>query len=456
MPAAMNMFLNKLNLDNLSSLLYKISSSMNWTAGNTKAFFGLGICLMLLMGGCKSQKGSTVSTPVQNPELSPALLADSYNWFALDLFKQMEGNSENMIFSPYSISTVLAMCYSGAGGATAGQMAEVLYFPPKGDSQKGDNFPQGEINPSVKNLSEQILSSDTLEGTDINLANAIWAQKGFGFLPEYIDGLGKYYEAPLTEMDFVGEDNREKSRQEINAWVEENTRQKIKDLIGPGVLDASTRMILTNAIYFNGQWQWPFDKNMTVPSLFHTSSTKSQMIDFMHLNKAIPYYEDEDVQAIMLPYKEGSLSMMIILPGPVEGWEMISRVIDYERLKKMKSQFETKEVHISLPKFSTELKTNLKKELTSMGMDKAFGMGADFSGMNGELDLFIDEVIHKAFIEVSENGTEAAAATGAIISLKSALRDEPEIFKADHPFLYLIRDQQTGSIIFMGRLVNPS
>ena len=185
------------------------------------------------------------------------------------------------------------------------------------------------------------------------------------------------------------------------------------------------------------------------------SSTKSDMIDFMHMNRALPYYKDEDVQAIMLPYKEGRLSMMIILPAAVEGWELISPVLDYERLKRMESHFETKEVHISLPKFSTELKTNLSKELTSMGMDKAFGMGADFSGMNGKKDLFIDEVIHKAFIEVSENGTEAAAATAAVISLKSALR-EPEIFKADHPFLYLIRDQQTGSIIFMGRLVNPS
>ncbi len=408
------------------------------------------ICVSLMLTGCKSQKKATETSQVPLSEVTTSLLAESYNRFALDLFREVQGNSENIIFSPYSISTVLAMCYSGAGGETATEMAEVLYFPPKGE------ISQNNIDPAVKILNDKILSSDTLEGTEINLANAIWAQEGFGFLPAYIENIEKWYDAPMTEMDFLNDASREEARQEINGWVEENTRQKIKDLISQGVLDASTRMVLTNAIYFNGQWQWSFEKNMTRPSLFHMNSAQSDMIDFMHMNKAIPYYEDEDVQAIKLPYKQGRMSMMIILPGKLEGWELLSRLIDYERLLKMESGFETKEVSLSLPKFSFEMKTNLSKELSSMGMEKAFGMGADFSGMNGKLDLYIDEVIHKAFIEVSENGTEAAAATGAVISLKSALRDEPEVFNADHPFLYLIRDHETGSIIFMGRFVKPS
>ncbi|MCK4747998.1 MAG: serpin family protein, partial [Bacteroidales bacterium] len=249
--------------------------------------------------------------------------------------------------------------------------------------------------------------------------------------------------------------NREESRKRINRWVEEITREKIRDLIEPGVLDANTRMVLTNAMYFNGQWMWPFDKQLTSPSIFHVSSRESIMTDFMHLKKTLSFYEDEEIQAIKLPYRNERISMTIILPRSVEGWEMISRVLDHERLATVESQFESAEVHVSLPKFKSELMLNLKNELSAMGMSLAFSRDADLSGMSGEKNLFIDEVLHKAFIEVSENGTEAAAATAAVIGLKSALREEPARFNADHPFLYLIRDQQTGCIIFIGRLVKP-
>ena len=215
-------------------------------------------------------------------------------------------------------------------------------------------------------------------------------------------------------------------------------------------------MVLTNAIYFNGKWRWPFDENLTAPSIFHVSSQESVRTEFMHLNKTLAYYEDEEIQALRLPYRGERLSMTILLPKSVDGWQMISRVLDPERLDRVESQFTDTDVAVSLPKFTFELKLNLKKELSSMGMNLAFERGADFSGMTGEKNLFIDEVIHMAFIEVSESGTEAAAATSAIIGLKSALRENPVIFNADHPFLYMIRDHQTGCIIFMGRLVKPS
>jgi len=403
------------------------------------------VCVGLAAVACKSQKQSVEGSYTPDSSLSPESLAEFNNQFAIDLFKQIHSNSDNLVYSPYSISTVLAMTYSGADGKTADQISEVLYFPP---AVKSD--------PGFKLLNDKILSNDTMPGTEISLANAIWAQENFGFLPEYIQNIEKWYDAALTEMDFTKKDAREASRQRINNWVEENTRKKIKNLIGPGVLDANTRMVLTNAIYFNGKWMWPFDKSRTAPSIFHVSSQESLITDFMNQTRTLPYYEDEEIQALRLPYRNDRISMTIILPRKADGWKLASRVIDNEGLAQVESQFETTEVQLSLPKFSFELKLNLRKELTDMGMDLAFSREADFSGMNGEKNLYIDEVIHKAFIGVSENGTEAAAATAAIISLKSALREEPVRFNADHPFLYYIKDHQTGCIIFLGRLVKPS
>jgi serpin B len=407
---------------------------------------GLALCLVLLLGGCGSQKKSAgTGRSSANKAYDAAELAGAGNRFALDLFRQVQPEAGNMVYSPYSISTVLAMCYSGAGGETARQMSEVLYFPPAGQLETAETV-----------LRKEILSGDTLPGTEISLANAIWAQQDFDFLPEYLDNISEVYDAPLTKMDFINGEARENSRQKINRWVEEHTRSKIRDLIAQGVLSENTRMVLTNAIYFNGKWKWTFDPGATHPSIFHVSPRETRMTPFMNMTRTVPYYEDEEIQAIRLPYRGDRFSMTVILPRTPEGWKMISRVIDLERLDKVETHFNPAEVSISLPRFRSEMKMDLRRELVKMGMDLPFGRDADFSGMTGEKNLFIDEVIHKAFIEVSESGTEAAAATGAIMSLKSAYRTEPLRFNADHPFLYCIREQRTGCIIFLGRLVRPA
>ncbi len=405
----------------------------------------LGICIIPVLSNCKSQKKSTEEASYTASGYSSTSLAEASNQFAIDLFRQLQENSDNLVFSPYSISTVLAMTYSGAEGRTAEQMREVLYFPDA-----------SQLNPAEKELNDRILSNDTLEGTEISLANAIWAQENFEFLPEYIENIQNWYNAPITGMDFTQEVSREENRIKINLWVEENTGHKIKDLIAEGVLNANTRMVLTNAMYFNGNWMWPFDKHMTASSIFHVSSKESIMTDFMHLTRTLYYYEDDEVQALRLPYRNERISMMIILPKSIMGWKLISRVLDYERLSLVEAQLNQVEVNVSLPKFTSELQFNLRNELSGMGMDLAFSRAADFSGMSGDKSLYIDEVIHKAFIEVSESGTKAAAATSALIGLKSALSKDPVRFNADHPFLYLIKDHQTGCIIFLGRLVKPS
>jgi len=266
------------------------------------------VCVGLAAAGCKSQRQSVEGSYKPESSFNPEILAESCNQFAIDLFKQIHSNSDNLVYSPYSISTVLAMTYSGADGKTADQISEVLYFPPA-----------GRLDPELRLLNDKILSNDTLPGTEISLANAIWAQENFSFLPGYIKNIQKWYDAPLTEMDFIKEDAREASRQRINNWVEKNTREKIKELIGPGILDASTRMVLTNAIYFNGKWMWPFDKALTAPSIFHVSSSESLRTSFMNQTRTLPYYEDEEIQALRLPYRNDRISMTILLPKTVDG-----------------------------------------------------------------------------------------------------------------------------------------
>ncbi len=398
-----------------------------------------------MISACRSHKITSRHADIQTSKYTIESLAESNNLFAVDLFKQIQSKSENLIFSPYSIGTVLAMIYSGSGGKTAAEMSEVLYFPA-----------QELLDPVESTMRESMQATDTMQGTDFRLANAIWAQEDFSFLPDYLARVEKYYDAPLSLMDFVETSNREESRKKINHWVEEKTNNRIQDLIQPGILDASTRLVLTNAIYFNGGWMFPFDTAATFPSLFHTSKQESIKTDFMHQTRSYPYYEDEEIQAISLPYKNNRMVLMVILPKSIEGWRLISQVINYERINLVISGMGTREVQLALPKFRSELQINLRQELTSLGMGTAFSRHADLSGMTGEENLYVDEVIHKAFIEVNEIGTEAAAATAAIIGLKSSLRDDPVRFNADHPFVFFLFDRQTGCIIFTGRLVKPS
>ncbi len=408
--------------------------------------------ILLSLGGCHARK-----KVVKEPGVKEGLetrqassygvpeLAGAGNRFALDLFRKVQGSRDNLVFSPYSISLVMDMVYSGSSGETARQMREVLYLP----------GPE-EVDPAAAELRLEILAADTLAGIEILLANAVWAQLDFRFLSTYLANLQQNYGASLSGVDFISETGREESRTRINRWVEENTREKIRDLIQPGVLDARTRMVLTNAVYFKGDWKWAFDEALTAPSLFHVSPRQSLETDFMHLRRTLPYYEDEELQAIRLPYRGEGFSLTILLPGSVEGWRMISRVLDDERLLRLESGFKPVVVRLALPKFRMEQKFDLGHELAGMGMDLLFTMKADLSGMTGEKNLFVDKVVHQAFIELSETGTEAAAATAATISLKSSLQDKAVIFRADHPFIFLVREEKTGSIIFLGRLMKPS
>jgi len=362
------------------------------------------------------------------------------------LYKKIGTKDENLIFSPFSITSALAVTYAGARGNTASEMSSVLYFPEE----------QALLHQAFDAINDSIMLTDNEKGTTLNIANGLWVQEGYSLKEEFIDLAEEDYLATVEQVRFDTPSDQEKSRQQINKWVEKKTENKILELIPPGVLNALSRLVITNAIYFNGNWEHPFEESKTTPSLFHVSSKKSVSTPFMHQKEVIKYYEDDEVQAIELNYKGEKSSMVILLPKETEGWKLIGNILTIDRLEIILSGFEFKEIDMAIPSFTYESSYNLKEKLMEMGMEISFSMEADFSGMTGEKDLKIDEVLHKAFVEVNESGTEAAASTAVIMALKSAYETKINRFIADHPFFFFILDKSSGSILFMGRFIHPA
>ena len=294
-------------------------------------------------------------------------------------------------------------------------------------------------------------------GYQLSVANALWGQKGYGFLQEFIDLTKKYYGAGLREVDFVSAVEREKARKAINAWVEKQTKDKIKELIQPGVFTRLTRLVLTNAIYFKGDWASKFKEENTKPAPFYVTEEKSVEVPMMYQKGQFAYTEGEDAQVLVLPYKGDELSMLIVLPKKPSLLPSIERELTLKNLKVELERLRKQEVKVYLPKFKITWGVfKLNDILKAMGMKDAFSLPpADFSGMTGRKDLFISHVLHKAFVEVNEEGTEAAAATAVVMDRESAPAPPP-VFRADHPFVFMIRDNRSGTILFMGRVTNPA
>ena len=378
------------------------------------------------------------------------------NEFALALFARLREDQGNLFFSPYSISAALAMTYAGARGDTQTQMAKILHFPtvpsekvpPKPVMQQGQfHSAFGEV---VKDLNQRAKKGNY----DLAVANALWGQKGYGLLGDFLKLIEKEYDGRLSEVDFVIA--TESARKTINAWVEEKTKDKIKELIKPGVLDAMTRLVLTNAIYFKGNWARQFKKDRTREAPFTLLSGQKIDVPMMNQTDKFGYMEDEDFQALELPYVDNELSMIILLPKETDALPEFEKTLKPENLSQWLDKIHRREVIVSVPKFKMTSQFSLASVLKSMGMTDAFSAtAADFSGITGGRDLFISAVIHKAYVDVNEEGTEAAAATGVTMRLTSVGPSETPVFRADHPFLFLIRDNQCGSILFVGRVMNP-
>lgn len=371
-------------------------------------------------------------------------VAPADNRFALDLYAKLKDDDGNIFCSPYSISTALAMTWAGARGTTAEQMAKVLHF----------ERPAAEIHADFKRLIESQNEAGKKGNYELSVANALWGQKGYGFLKEYLELVENNYHAALREVDF--DHAIEEARQTINQWVEDKTKEKIKDLLKPGTLQQGTTLILTNAIYFKGQWILQFKEEKTKDEPFTLLDGKQIDVPMMNQTDRFGYAEDDNVQVLELPYTGDDLSMVIVLPRKTDGIGELDKMLTAEKLNGWLAKLPRQKVIVSIPKFKMTCEFSLAKILESMGMPDAFSRAADFSGMTGKQDLFISAVIHKAFVEVNEEGTEAAAATAVTMMRATAMPPKPDpVFRADHPFIFMIRDMKTGAMLFLGRVMNP-
>jgi serpin B len=373
--------------------------------------------------------------------------------FAFDLYQALKNTDGNLFYSPHSISLALAMTYAGARGDTEHQMADTLRF----------TLPSRQLHPAFNWLDIELgKRGEGAEGKDeggfrFNIVNAIWGQKDYEFLSEFLDILAENYGAGLRPLDFIKAP--EESRITINNWVSEQTEGRIEDLIPQGLIDTWTRLVLTNAIYFNAAWQYPFEESMTKDGPFYLLDGSKVTVPMMKQTEHFGYTEGEGYQAVELPYDGRKLSMVILLPRK-ENFEQFEGSLDYQLVDSLIKALEYQRVSLTMPKFEFESEFRLKETLAAMGMPDAFVWPiADFSGMTGNRDLFIGDVIHKAFVSVDESGTEAAAATAVVMLPTAGPPEEPEEaveVTVDRPFIFLIRDIETGAIVFVGRVVNPN
>jgi serpin B len=409
---------------------------------------GLAACAQPAAGSVlQSDKPRITSPAVDKADLTA--LVEGNSEFAFDLYQVLKGNDGNLFYSPYSISMALAMTYAGARGDTEAQMADTLHFL----------LPQDRLHPAFNSLALELASrgegakGKDNEGFRLHIVNAIWGQKDFPFLSAYLDLLAENYGAGLRVLDFMKAP--EQSRVTINDWVSEQTEERIKDLIPQGAIDELTRLVLTNAIYFNAAWQFPFNEDATSPGDFFLPGGDRITVPMMRQTESFGYAGGDGYQAVELPYDGSELSMVILLPeqGLFASFEAS---LSGQRVDSIIQQIGYQRVALSMPKFEYESSFGLKQSLNALGMEDAFlPDAADFSGMDGRQDLFIQDVLHKAFVSVDEAGTEAAAATAVIVGTTS-VPPEPIQVKIDRPFIFLICDIETGTILFVGRVVNPN
>ena len=375
-------------------------------------------------------------------QTAPERQGDSANYkFAVELYGQLGKTPGNLFFSPSSISTCLSMAQAGARGTTASQMAQVLGLS-KGQTSNAQPF--------------QIVHGNG--PIELNEANGLWIQAGYSFLPKYLGLLSRDFGAAVRQADFVHDPAA--SAGMINHWVADQTKGRIQEVVSPSSFDEYTRMVLANAIYFKGAWAAKFESGATrVQPFTLADGTKVQVPLMTHIDH-LKYIGNEGFQAVEIPYNGGTISMVVFLPRKTDGLEQLEAWLTPAFLASWLERLQPKDVELYLPGFKLESSFVLNKHLQQMGMSNAFSLpGADFSGIDGTTKLCISSVFHKAWVEVNEQGTEAAAATALIAATSSAAsepRPRPPVFRADHPFLFIIRQVRSGRILFMGRLSNPT
>ncbi len=378
-----------------------------------------------------------------NEQANERVLVQDNSVFALDLYQNLGASEGNIFFSPYSISTALAMTYGGARGNTEKEMEKTMHF----------TLPQGKLHAAFSDLQDKLKRVQESGQVQLLVANSLWPHAEYTFREAFLDLVRKNYDTEITAVDYGKQ--TETARKTINRWVEDNTREKITDLIKPGVLDALTRLVLVNAIYFKGDWASQFNRKNTRDMLFKLSPDNTAKVPMMYQKGRFGYWADEEMQVLEVPYAGELLSMIVFLPTKVDGLSRIEKKLDVERLRHWTGRLREQEVDIWLPKFKLTCDFRLDRVLRALGMVDAFTNNADFSGMDGTESLYISAVLHKAFVDVNEEGTEAAAATAVAMQLTCAPMESRQ-FRADHPFVFLIRENRTDSILFIGRMADPT
>lgn len=410
-------------------------------------FISAAICAVAF-NACGAEVNAALS---EIPEEKLTEMTMQANDIAFSFYKQKAANKDkNFFFSPYSMRSAFAMAREGAKGDTAEEMNKVFSFP-------SDN---AEMRLAMQAMGEAV--SQAAKGSKFSDANSFWANKKYKFLNEYTSSLKKNYKAAAENVDFAND--TEGARKKINSWTSSKTNGIIKELFAEGSLDPLTRLVLVNAVYFKGTWKEAFGKNATFEADFYLNSGEKSKADLMrHEDEThFPYAQKENAQFLAMPYKNGGdssgtgLEMMVILPADKKSFEKTEKELSSSYIAEVRKEMSREQVRVFLPKFKFSSTHELNDDLKAMGMPLAFSDKADFSGMTGDNELKIGTAIQKAFIDVSEEGTEAAAATAVAMTLKAVAIARPSyIFRADKPFIFLIRDVKTGLILFMGKVENP-
>lgn len=412
------------------------------------------IGVVLMSGVLGTVAAGVTHVKSQGDDLS--MLVTGNNDFAFDFYQRTAaGNDSNLIFSPFSISQAFGMLFAAGRSDTEQQIASAMHY----------TLPQDDLHPAFSALNADLGSRKTPDAASegerlqLTIANSLWAQQDFPLRDAYIELMNTYYDGGLNLMDFVRAP--EQARETINAWIEDQTENKIEDMIPPGTIDSDTRMVLVNAIYFNGSWLYPFQEYATQEDSFTLLDGTTTTVPMMAQQESFRYTAGNGFQAIELPYFGGDIAMLIVLPDEGEFATMQSR-LDGAQFDAIRSAVSSQDIMLTMPRFEFETSLNLRVALTAMGMLDAFDpQNADFSGMFDPAavagNLFVTAALHKAFISVDEAGTEAAAATAIVMGITSApIQQEPIMLRLDRPFIYAIYDQQTGAILFLGQVINPA
>ena len=387
-----------------------------------------------------------VATPPVEFDLSEAeqreLTAGNRD-FAFALYASLRGTSGNLFYSPHSISLALALCYAGARGETAQQIAAALRF----------SLPAVRLHPAFHGLDSALSGRAAAAGFEMHIANALWGQQGYDFHRDYLSTISRHYGAALQQLDFMNFPDR--SRVHINRWVADQTEQRIAELIPAGAIRIDTRLVLSNAIYFKAAWQHPFDSDDSSQGVFHAAGGAQRQVPMMRQTEHFAYASGSGYQALELPYTAQGLAMLILLPAAGH-FDRVEAALSSQQVMALSSGqlLSRRRVMLTMPKFEFSEDLQLSAALSSLGMPVAFSDAADFSALS-EGELSISEVVHKAFISVDEAGTEAAAATAVMMRLTSMPLHEPTVeLRIDRPFIFLIRDQVTGTVLFLGRVLD--